>query len=331
MQTAAGTSTSATVCQACPTGQYCAGGAATPVACGANEWDNDADSATACVGRTNCVAGQYASNDGSATTDRVCTGCTTGYTTAATANSATCTAWTSCAPGTYVSTAGTATADRACTGCTTGYTATANEGTCAPWTDCANPNQYQTAAPTASSNRTCGTCAANTFTSQPNALACAAPPAAVAFTSANNLDGDSNDSVGFRFVVGAANITVTSLGVWDENGDGLAISHPVGLYLESTQALVTAATLPAGTTATLDNGFRYVDITPVTLSANTAYRIASYRTNGSDRVTIGVTGQTSAAGVTIGNCHYVNGAGGLVFPLNDYGIQGVHGPNFRFY
>src|ERR1035438_4548702 len=47
-------------------------------------------------------------------------------------------------------------------------------------------------------------------------------------------------------------ITVTSLGVYDQNSDGLSISHDVGIYRQSDQVLLGSATVPSGTVGTLD-------------------------------------------------------------------------------
>jgi hypothetical protein len=64
---------------------------------------------------------------------------------------------------------------------------------------------------------------------------------------------------GWRFNV-LTPITVTQLGVGNEGSDGLAISHDVGIFRVSDRALLTSATVPAGTGATLVNGFRYVPL-----------------------------------------------------------------------
>jgi hypothetical protein len=72
-------------------------------------------------------------------------------------------------------------------------------------------------------------------------------------------------TLGWRFSVRPPQIIyVTKLGVIDADGDGLSAPHRVGLWrLDGT--LLASATVPAGTEAVLENGYRYVPIDPVTL------------------------------------------------------------------
>src|SRR5690606_1480465 len=140
-----GTATSPTECTACPAGSYCAGGAAPEVACGGTTWDDDGSSATACVAKSNCGAGQYVANNGSATTDRSCAACGAGTFSTVT-NAVACSDWTDCQPGTYVSQAGTSSSNRQCAACPEGTTTHAENATmCSaeePETSCAarSPN-----------------------------------------------------------------------------------------------------------------------------------------------------------------------------------------------
>jgi hypothetical protein len=57
-------------------------------------------------------------------------------------------------------------------------------------------------------------------------------------------------------------IFVTQLGVFDDGGDGLANSHRIGLWTVSG-LLLASAIIPAGTSAPLVEGYRYVSITPI--------------------------------------------------------------------
>jgi hypothetical protein len=129
-QTAPATATSPPTCVSCAAGTYCAGGTSPKVTCGGATWDHDADSATACAAKTECVAGQSVTGAGSATSDRTCASCTTG-TFSTTANASSCATWSTCAAGSYVSAAGTATSDRQCTTCPNGQTSyTQNAASC---------------------------------------------------------------------------------------------------------------------------------------------------------------------------------------------------------
>ena len=71
-------------------------------------------------------------------------------------------------------------------------------------------------------------------------------------------------------------ILVTQLGVFDEGGDGLVNSHQVGFW-SFDGTLLASATVPAGTTAPLLDGYRYVPISPVLLPAgvDSAYLVAA--------------------------------------------------------
>jgi uncharacterized delta-60 repeat protein len=153
-QSAAGTSMSAPVCDACSPGEYCAGGTTAAVACGGTTWDHDGNPATPCGARTNCVAGQSVVSDGNATTNRTCAACT-GETYSTATNAPSCTAWAQCAAGTYVSTVGSAAINRACTPCATGeYSTDPNQAMCTPWQVCgAGYVEGQAGSPTM--DRTC--------------------------------------------------------------------------------------------------------------------------------------------------------------------------------
>lgn len=50
---------------------------------------------------------------------------------------------------------------------------------------------------------------------------------------------------------------VNYLGYYDEGGDGLANNHLVTLWDNSTGNIIASATVPAGTTAPLVNGYRW--------------------------------------------------------------------------
>ncbi|KAA3659703.1 MAG: DUF11 domain-containing protein, partial [Calditrichaeota bacterium] len=80
---------------------------------------------------------------------------------------------------------------------------------------------------------------------------------------------------GWSFTVGAAEITVSALGIYDSGEDGLFTAHEVGIWT-SAGVLVASAPIPSGTSATLISGCRYVDITPVILQAGQTYVIGAY-------------------------------------------------------
>ena len=94
------------------------------------------------------------------------------------------------------------------------------------------------------------------------------------FTGGRGRGASTFAVTGFRFTVGSQPVWLTKLGHLDRNLDGLLQDHQVGVWTDGG-ALLTSATVPQGTSAPLDAQWRMVDITPLKLSANTTYRIAS--------------------------------------------------------
>ncbi len=85
----------------------------------------------------------------------------------------------------------------------------------------------------------------------------------------------SGATVGWSFTVGAADVSVVGLGIFDAGGDGLANPHQVGIW-DASQNLVASVNVPAGTVATLLAGYRFQTINPVTLSAGQQYVIGAF-------------------------------------------------------
>jgi hypothetical protein len=85
-------------------------------------------------------------------------------------------------------------------------------------------------------------------------------------------------NIGQSFTVAGTNIQVLSLGVYDYAGDGLKAAHDVILF--SNETAIASVTVPAGTSASLKNGFRYMPLaSPMILSAGT-YAVVAYQMNG---------------------------------------------------
>ena len=138
----------------------------------------------------------------------------------------------------------------------------------------------------------------------------------------------SSWTVGYRFVVGGDALEVSALGAWDDGEDGLAQSHEVGIWSDAG-VLLAQATIPAGTSATLSGGFRYVSIPALTLSDNTAYRIGDFHSGG-DPFMIGTTATLSP--FVSYDAKYV-GPGSFSFPGTlgaPQNNQGAFGPNAQF-
>jgi hypothetical protein len=180
-----GTSTTDRTCVPCAAGIYCAGNTAPEVACAASEWDHDGNSATPCVAKTTCAAGEYVTSSGSATTNRICVPCGSGAFTAIT-NASICSGWSTCAAGSFVSTAGTASSDRQCTACGAGtFTSSANHTSCVVHSMCTAGTE-RTALGTATNDTQCTMCSAGNF--------CPGGSAAKAACASGTWDHDANSA-----------------------------------------------------------------------------------------------------------------------------------------
>src|SRR5690242_17067024 len=72
-----------------------------------------------------------------------------------------------------------------------------------------------------------------------------------------------------------ADMDVTALGLWDQGEDGLNFAHDIGIW-DSSQQLLALTTVPAATTGTLVDGFRYTPISQVSLTAGQSYVIGAF-------------------------------------------------------
>jgi hypothetical protein len=89
--------------------------------------------------------------------------------------------------------------------------------------------------------------------------------------SGGNNRNDVYPQAGFGFAADASGTAqINQLGYYDEGGDGLQVAHEVGLYhYTGVFTLIAKATIPAGTAATLQDGYRWVSIPTVTLTDGT--------------------------------------------------------------
>lgn len=149
-------------------------------------------------------------------------------------------------------------------------------------------------------------------------------------TVRTNADGYT---IGMRFTVGATPLIVTSLGVWDQDGNGLLAAHDVGLWTDAG-ALLVSATVPGGTAGALAGGvFRFAPdlASPVTLSPGAVYRLGSLQAAAEPFLEQGA-GATYTAYVSGTPISYYGGVGAtLIFPVSaGGGINGYLGPNLQF-
>jgi hypothetical protein len=187
----------------------------------------------------------------------------------------------------------------------------------------------------------------------PLLLSCNASAALTALSM--QFDGgqaESNDTVvGWEFRTGPHPLHVVALGVHDsvftgpEGGLALAFSHVAGIFRRDTQALVGQATVPAGSLATLEAGFRYVPSSFVLL-ADTDYVAAAtwpgvpQDTDFPEPVdddyaffpannTIAIPSPQISLGASGGARQIVSSV--MAFPTFRYDhAEGIAGPNFKF-
>jgi hypothetical protein len=100
--------------------------------------------------------------------------------------------------------------------------------------------------------------------------------AATAFIVRPTFDSrDGSWSLGEVFTVGSSPITVTALGAYDAGGDGFVTPGglPVGIFRESDRVLLASTTVQSSDP--FRALYRYHTITPLTLLANTTYRVVA--------------------------------------------------------
>jgi len=153
------------------------------------------------------------------------------------------------------------------------------------------------------------------------------------FSGGNPSTAGADQLYGWIFTANAS-INVTGLGVYDFEGTGnLSVSHDVGIFNATTEALVGSATVPAKAGATVINGFEYVSVSPFSLVQGQSYVIAmTMPQNNSDFQYIGVSSFTTASQITYNNSAF-DQQSSLAFPNpGDDGAfaPGIFGPNFTF-
>ena len=112
---------------------------------------------------------------------------------------------------------------------------------------------------------------------------------------------------------------------------GLSISHDVGIFDLSSQTLLTAATVPAGTSGFLDSGFIYVSLaSPYSLAAGDYVIAMTMLKSNPDLQYIEVTSETTSSPVTYVDSRFGEGSV-LAFPIYEgFFAPGLFGPNFQF-
>jgi hypothetical protein len=154
--------------------------------------------------------------------------------------------------------------------------------------------------------------------------------ALISFSGGGNATSASDQLYGWQFNV-LTPIDVNSLGVFDDDNDGLDTRHEVGIFRTSDQALLASLTMPAGTGSALINGFRYEDLGSSVHLAPDSYVIAmTMPTQNGDLQSIGNSSVTTAPEIQYVTSRF-DGGSSLAFPTTTGAFaEGMFGPNFRF-
>ena len=139
------------------------------------------------------------------------------------------------------------------------------------------------------------------------------------------LSANFHFTVGWSFTVNSA-VTVEALAFFDAGNDGLHDAHDIAIWRSDT-TLVTSTTIPAGTSAVLDSGYREVAISPVLLNPGD-YVIGAYLPLAVDTWHFGSgTVVTTIPQITFGHDQFVAGTS-LAFPNSSNLNPGYFGPSF---
>lgn len=175
-------------CSSCAAGSFCPGGDTPELPCSGQEWDHDANPATACAPLTVCLAGQYVDEAGTSTSNRSCEPCQLGSYSSED-NAPECTEHEPCEAGSEQIEEGTSTTPALCAPCEPGSFCSGGDepeapcqlGTwdhdadpgsaCEEQTSC-EPGQYVTSTGDATTDRECEDCEAGSYASGFNASSC---------------------------------------------------------------------------------------------------------------------------------------------------------------
>lgn len=164
-------------------------------------------------------------------------------------------------------------------------------------------------------------------------LAATAGPALTGWTGGSLATSGSDQLYGWIFDVNTA-VNVTALGAFDDDLDGNAVAHDVGIFRASDQSLVASTTIGSGSPGFLDGAFRYVPVSSFALQVG-RYVIAMTMpgANADTQVIVADLGSVTTA-PEIGYVTSAFDAGSsLNFPdsgLNGIFAEGMFGPNFEF-
>jgi hypothetical protein len=155
---------------------------------------------------------------------------------------------------------------------------------------------------------------------------------AVGLTGGTQAPMGATTNHGWRFTANET-FTLTDLGLWDDDLDGMDINHPIGIWEYATQTLLTSGLISAGTGDPLLEHFRYTDVPDVVLQAGVDYVIgfATPSANQDKMVYSAPEGLTYNPAITYIEARYGGGDGTLAMPGPTTSTTAYRfGPNFQF-
>lgn len=156
---------------------------------------------------------------------------------------------------------------------------------------------------------------------------------ALDFTGGIFGTSSGSNSLGWEFSV-STTVTVTHLGIWDMGNDGLANSHPVGVWT-STGTLLASTTMASGTGAPAivagggAGSFRYNPISSIVLTPGSYVISAGYVFTDTDMFGRTASSVSMGAGLSFTQTRFENGSG-FTFPTQAVPDNAFFGPNFQY-
>ena len=154
-----------------------------------------------------------------------------------------------------------------------------------------------------------------------------ADPVLVFDEATGDSGANSNQSVGWQFDV-LSPITVNGLGWFDEDGDGLALGHSVGLW-DPSGTLIDSVFVLAGTAAPLDGQFRTASIPSIVLPVGTGYIVGGENFDSNPERLSSNVSQVLDARLRYIDATFSSIGTGFVRPASfSTAVSGFYGPSF---
>jgi hypothetical protein len=150
------------------------------------------------------------------------------------------------------------------------------------------------------------------------------------FTGGTAIAEGNAQTAGWEFVV-TSPITVSAIGIWDEQADGLIASHQLGLWnavgsaLLASTVITTGNSTPVASTSSAGD-WRFTAIVPLTLAPGDYFVGATFAFNDDDPMRDLTNAPSTIAGVMFVTAGVAFGTS-LNIPAEDGGSPGIFGPN----